>query len=236
MNKTNPSAGELANYLAGKAMHDDGRVRLDISFKELMMLRFALRSTHAQAGRTCATCNAVLADGPQPLATYEKQSSQAGEALASRCFSMSEPYLSGWRLIVGFNTREEVDAAQEYVARLPMCDAFASPPSVSVPGVDAVREALEQIKAVCTDNDGDDCGHRLALRFVANVAARALASPPSVPGVDAVREALVLARRWIDPNDNGPPVAERNHEVLAVIDAALALIEQPLLENETCSR
>ena len=112
--------------------------------------------------------------------------------------------------------------------------ALASQPSVT--GVDAVREALEQIKAVCTDNDGDDCGHRLALRFVANVAARALASPPSVPGVDAVREALVLARRWIDPNDNGPPVAERNHEVLAVIDAALALIEQPLLENETCSR
>jgi hypothetical protein len=32
----------------------------------------------APAGRTCATCNAVLADGPQPLTTYEKQSSQAG--------------------------------------------------------------------------------------------------------------------------------------------------------------
>jgi len=39
--------------------------------------------------------------------------------LACRCFSMSEPYLSGWRLIIGFNTREEVNAAQEYVARLP---------------------------------------------------------------------------------------------------------------------
>ena len=46
----------------------------------------AIRSA-APAGRTCATCNAVLADGPQPLAAYEKQSSQAGaeavrEALA----------------------------------------------------------------------------------------------------------------------------------------------------------
>jgi hypothetical protein len=29
-----------------------------------------------EPGRTCATCNAVLADGPQPLAIYEKQSSQ----------------------------------------------------------------------------------------------------------------------------------------------------------------
>ena len=46
----------------------------------------AIRSA-APAGRACATCNAVLADGPQPLAAYEKQSSQAGaeavrEALA----------------------------------------------------------------------------------------------------------------------------------------------------------
>jgi hypothetical protein len=49
----------LANYLAGKAMHDDGRVRLDISFKELVMLRFALRDAPAPAGRTCATCNAM---------------------------------------------------------------------------------------------------------------------------------------------------------------------------------
>ena len=46
----------------------------------------------------------------------------------------------------------------------------------SVPGE---REALEQIKAICTDNDGDGCGHRLALRFVANVAARALIEQPA---------------------------------------------------------
>ncbi len=45
--------------------------------------------------------------------------SEVNRPLASRCFSMSEPYLSGWRLVIGFNTREEVNAAQEYVARLP---------------------------------------------------------------------------------------------------------------------
>ena len=79
------------------------------------------------------------------------------EALASRCFSMSEPYLSGWRLIIGFNTREEVDAVQEYVARLPMRDAFASPPSVSVPGVErekAIRECakIAEMYRVTTDS------------------------------------------------------------------------------------
>jgi hypothetical protein len=30
-----------------------------------------------QATRTCATCHAVLADGPQPAATYEPLSDQA---------------------------------------------------------------------------------------------------------------------------------------------------------------
>ena len=72
---------------------------------------------------------------------------------------MSEPYLSGWRLIVGFNTREEVDAAQEYVARLPMRDAFASPPSVSVPGVEreAIARALYEIQPLDDrlDENGD---------------------------------------------------------------------------------
>lgn len=41
-----------------------------------------------------------------------------------------------------------------------------------------LQEALEQIRAVCADNDSDDCGHHLALRFVGNVAARVL-SPVS---------------------------------------------------------
>jgi hypothetical protein len=54
----------------------------------------------------------------------------------------------------------------------------------------------------------------------------ALIEQPSVPGVDAVRETLMLVRRCIDPNYSGPPVTERKCEVLAAIDAALALIEQ----------
>jgi hypothetical protein len=197
-----PSAGGLANYLAGKAMHDDGRVRLDISFKELMMLRFALRSTHAQAGRTCATCNAVLADGPQPLSTYEKQSSQAGAdavrgALASRCFSMSEPYLSGWRLILGFDTREEVDAAQEYVARLPMRDAFASPPSVSVPGVEreAIARALYEIQPLDDrlDENGDPIPWDGLASFCKELHYQQAAAAPAQAGADAVRGALAAA-------------------------------------------
>lgn len=39
--------------------------------------------------------------------------------LAARGYSMSEPHLSGYRLILGFNSLEEVSAAQQYVANLP---------------------------------------------------------------------------------------------------------------------
>jgi hypothetical protein len=46
--------------------------------------------------------------------------------LSPRCFSISEPYLSGWRLIIGFNTRQEVDAAQAYIASLPRRDAVGN--------------------------------------------------------------------------------------------------------------
>lgn len=34
------------------------------------------------------------------------------KALAKRCYSMSEPHLSGARLIIGFNTVAEASAAQ----------------------------------------------------------------------------------------------------------------------------
>jgi hypothetical protein len=39
--------------------------------------------------------------------------------LAARCYTMSEPHLSGYRLVLGFNTVDEVGAAQQYIANLP---------------------------------------------------------------------------------------------------------------------
>jgi hypothetical protein len=39
--------------------------------------------------------------------------------LAVRCYSMSEPHLSGYRLILGFNSLDEVSTAQQYIANLP---------------------------------------------------------------------------------------------------------------------
>ena len=117
------------------------------------------------------------------------------------------------------------------------------------------RAALEQIKAVCAENDGDDCDHRLALRFVQNVAARALIEqpagvptsafavmadhfgmkrhPPSVPGVE--RDALekIAGIREYSPEDHANASrykpdegAWTTDEYLA--DRALALIEQPM--------
>jgi hypothetical protein len=38
------------------------------------------------------------------------------EALSRRCYTMSGPHLSGWRLIIGFNTLEEAQAAHTAVA------------------------------------------------------------------------------------------------------------------------
>lgn len=40
-----------------------------------------------------------------------------------------------------------------------------------------MREALEQIKAVCVDNAGDTVRHDIALKFVGEVAAKALTAP-----------------------------------------------------------
>jgi len=42
---------DLLTYLNGKAIHDDGRVKLDISFAELEVLRAAVSATRAQPQR-----------------------------------------------------------------------------------------------------------------------------------------------------------------------------------------
>lgn len=82
---------------------------------------------------------------------------------------------------------QHAQAAADAILSLPSSSEPAQPPNETyretVRRVGAAREkrlaelrdALEQIAAVCADNDGDDCGHRLALRFVANVVARSLA-------------------------------------------------------------
>jgi hypothetical protein len=131
-------------------------------------------------------------------------------------------------LVAGRNADEDCDMpGQVYRA---MIAAF--PPAQA--GADAVREALEQIKAVCTDNDGDDCGHRLALRFVANVAARALATPPSVPGVEQIARVIQQQTCPDDPFDELDDEGRECHRKVA--RAVLATPPAVPVEREKIAR
>ena len=56
--------------------------------------------------------------------------------LAARCYLMSERNLSGYRLIIGFNTLDDVQAAHEWVAK------GAPQPAARVAMTDAEHEAL----------------------------------------------------------------------------------------------
>lgn len=53
--------------------------------------------------------------------------------LASRCYTMSEPHLSGHRLVLGFETLEAVDAAQTWVANINKGTQQATPEPVGEP-------------------------------------------------------------------------------------------------------
>jgi hypothetical protein len=56
------------------------------------------------------------------------------EALSRRSYAMSGPHLSGYHLVLGFNTREEVDAAHKALPRL----ASPAQPAI-VPGGEGER-------------------------------------------------------------------------------------------------
>lgn len=53
--------------------------------------------------------------------------------LASRCYAMSEPHLSGYRLVLGFETLEAVDAAHTWVANVRKAPQQATPEPVGEP-------------------------------------------------------------------------------------------------------
>jgi len=186
----------------------------------------AIRSA-APAGRTCATCNAVLADGPQPLTTYEKQSSQADAKLADlikeyardlrRNSSGSDEYpwefaksIADYLEILISRASDEQD--RSYAERADGASAF-DPVLVAPAGADAVREALipagKQARFKKETNwfgvyDWHNDPENFEYRTV-----YALTAPSSVPGVE--REAIARALYEIQPLDdrldeNGDPI------------------------------
>jgi hypothetical protein len=63
-------------------------------------------SDHPAVLQAAAALSHLAAEQPQP------------NPLTARCYTMSEPHLSGYRLILGFQTREAVEAAHHWVVCL----------------------------------------------------------------------------------------------------------------------
>jgi hypothetical protein len=77
-------------------------------------------------------------------------------------------------LAAGFDVPDGGRYIADWQTRIQKYKALIAAPTTS-PEPDALREVLKQIATVCADNAGDECDQKLALRFVAKVASRALA-------------------------------------------------------------
>lgn len=99
---------------------------------------------------------------PSLPATQQATPAQEVHPLASRCYAMSEPHLSGYRLVLGFETLEAVDAAHTWVANVRKAPQQATPePSRGMIGMGAHALANELAQAVAQD-DADPDGHDMS--------------------------------------------------------------------------
>lgn len=83
-------------------------------------------------GRTCRLCDS---EDALHKALTQRPAAQEVHPLASRCYAMSEPHLSGYRLVLGFETLEAVDAAHTWVANVRKATQQATPEPVEEPVV-----------------------------------------------------------------------------------------------------
>jgi hypothetical protein len=83
-------------------------------------------------------------------------------------------------LAAGFDVPDGGRYIADWQTRIQKYKALIAAPTTS-PEPDALREVLKQIATVCADNAGDECDQKLALRFVAKVASRALARNDRLP-------------------------------------------------------
>ena len=104
----------------------------------------ALEISHCKDAELIRTALSQQAATPEPVA--------ARNPFASRCYTMSETYLSGHRLIVGFEKGEDAQAAHEWVARSGR-DPHGHP-APSLPG-DVVRDA-ERYRFIRDADASDD--------------------------------------------------------------------------------
>lgn len=88
--------------------------------KIIEALQFYADGKHYQEGRGWDS-QPTVEDGDmarQALADLQAQQAPlvAKNPLSKRCYAMSEAHLNGYRLVLGFNTLEDLDAAHLYVA------------------------------------------------------------------------------------------------------------------------
>lgn len=98
--------------------------------------------TNGPQTAACMTCG----QPPRVLgATQQATPAQEVHPLASRCYAMSEPHLSGYRLVLGFETLEAVGAAHTWVANVRKAPQQATPEPVgwTDADADAARLAME---------------------------------------------------------------------------------------------
>lgn len=72
-------------------------------------------------------CGRSYMGEPSLPAPQQATPAQEVHPLASRCYAMSEPHLSGYRLVLGFETLEAVDAAHTWVANVRKAPQQATP-------------------------------------------------------------------------------------------------------------
>ena len=75
-------------------------------------------------------------------ALTQRPTAQEVHPLASRCYAMSEPHLSGYRLVLGFETLEAVDAAHTWVANVRKAAQQVTPEPLTPDQQSALKQAL----------------------------------------------------------------------------------------------
>ena len=123
--------------------------------------------------------NALRAALSQQPATTEPVA--ARNPFASRCYTMSETYLSGHRLIVGFEKGEDAQAAHEWVAMVGR-DPHGHP-APSVPKDDQIAALVNKVRDIARMfHDHQSLRERIAIELV--------------PALKASQEVKSNAERW----------------------------------------
>ena len=85
----------------------------------------------------------LMWDAWQARAQVQGEPVVSRNPFASRCYTMSESHLSGYRLIVGFEKLEDAQDAHEWVARQVRGDFTHSAPSAPA---DVMRDAIATVR------------------------------------------------------------------------------------------